>query len=583
MNYTSLKKGEWKEFIDLVRRTKPSKLILTFAVSMSILNTLVGLVIPLFTKNLVDNFSLSSLNPIIITALMITFIAQAFAGGLSLYLLNKVGQNVVANLRNRLWKKFLLLPIYYYDNHRIGEMISQMVNDTGVIKGLITNHMTRFFTGIISIIGSVTILLILDWKMTLIILMTVPICLIVIIPSGRKMHSISRGVQKEAALFTTVIEQVLSQIRLVKYSYAEPMELKKGENNINNLYNYGIREGKVQALISPLMSSVSMLILVIIIGYGGMRVSSGILSTGDLVAFILYLFQMFTPLTNFTTFFTQIQKARGATERIIKTLEHNEDDYESGKLLQNVNDSISVENLTFAYNNTENVLKNINFTANPGKVTAIVGPSGGGKTTLFSLLERFYKPLLGTIKLGDTSIEEFSLSSWRSHIGYVSQESPIIAGTIQENITYGLDRYVSDSEIQKVSEMAYAHQFISELPDKYDTQVGERGIKLSGGQRQRIGIARALLRNPYILMLDEATSNLDSKSEIYVQNALENLMHGRTTFVIAHRLSTVVGADQIIFIEKGSITGQGTHEELFKTHAMYREFANQQLYVKEFV
>jgi ATP-binding cassette subfamily B protein AbcA/BmrA len=214
-------------------------------------------------------------------------------------------------------------------------------------------------------------------------------------------------------------------------------------------------------------------------------------------------------------------------------------------------------------------------------VTAVVGPSGGGKTTLFSLFERFYQPQEGCIRLGGDSIDTFSLASWRRQIGYVSQESPLVAGTIRDNICYGTDRQVEDAEIERVAAMAYADHFIDALPDRYDTEVGERGIKLSGGQRQRIAIARALLRDPNILMLDEATSSLDSKSEIAVQKALKNLMQGRTTLVIAHRLSTVVDADQILFIEKGTITGSGTHEELFQRHEMYREFATQQLRIKE--
>ncbi|KHF35723.1 Multidrug resistance ABC transporter ATP-binding/permease protein BmrA [Paenibacillus sp. P1XP2] len=216
-------------------------------------------------------------------------------------------------------------------------------------------------------------------------------------------------------------------------------------------------------------------------------------------------------------------------------------------------------------------------------MTAVVGPSGGGKTTLFSIIERFYLPDSGMIRVGGQDVSEFSLESWRKQIGYVPQESPIVAGTIRDNICYGMDRDVSDEELKQAAHMAYADIFIDELPEGYETEVGERGIKLSGGQRQRISIARALLRNPQILMLDEATSSLDSQSEVFVQKALQNLMKGRTTLVIAHRLSTVVDADQILFIEKGRITGRGTHQELVESHPMYREFANQQLRIAETV
>lgn len=343
-----------------------------------------------------------------------------------------------------------------------------------------------------------------------------------------------------------------------------------------NLLSFGIREGKISAMISPLVSFVFMMLLVVIIGYGGMQVSSGALTAGELVAFILYLIQIIMPLTQLTTFFTQIQKAKGASERIIETLAAEEEVYEGQEEANGAEGPISVEDLSFGYKNGENVLTDVSWML-PGQVTAIVGPSGGGKTTLFSLLERFYEPQKGMVKLGDKPVSTFSLRSWRKLIGYVSQESPLLAGTIAENLTYGLDRDVSMEEMRAAAAMAYADGFIDELPEGYNTDVGERGVKLSGGQRQRIAIARALLRNPKILMLDEATSSLDSQSESVVQKALSNLMKGRTTIVIAHRLATVVNAEQIIFMEKGQITGMGRHEELLENHELYREFATQQL------
>src|SRR5699024_93308 len=570
----------WRDFIDLVKQTKPSKWMIMIAIVMSLMTTAVGLMIPLFTRNLVDHFSMESLEVSTIILLVAAFIMQAVAGGLSIYLLNHVGQKVVARLRNRLWNKFLKLPIPFYDKNQSGEMISRMTNDTAVIRGLITDHLTSFFTGIISIIGSVVILLVLDWKMTIIMLIAAPLTLAILFPLGGQMHKISKGLQDETARFTALISQVLSEIRLVKSSNAETAEFQSGSKGINKLFRFGVREGKIQALISPLVSFVLMLLLVVIIGYGGMRVSSGDLSAGDLVAFILYLFQIVFPMAQFATFFTQLQKAKGATERIINTLGESEEDLQRGKEVDDFRRPIIFEQVSFSYEKSKPILKDVSFKANHGKVTAIVGPSGAGKTTLFSLMQRYYHPTKGVIRLGEESIDDFSLYSWRSQIGYVSQESPIVAGTIRENITYGLDE-VRDGEIIKAAKMAYADQFISEFPDQYDTEVGERGIKLSGGQRQRIAIARALLRNPKVLMLDEATSSLDSKSEIVVQKALKNLMQGRTTLVIAHRLSTVVEADTILFLEKGEVTGSGTHEELFKSHEMYREFATQQLKAAE--
>lgn len=575
------KKVQWKNFIALIKQTKPSFWMMFFAIFTSLITTAVGLMIPLFTKNLVDHFSVDSLSPNVVIVLVIAFVGQAVASGLSIYLLNYVGQHVVAELRGRLWSKFVALPIPYYDANRSGEMISRMTNDTAIVKDLITDHLTNFFTGIISMVGAATILLFIDWQMTLIMLIAAPLTLAILFPLGRQMHKISKGLQDETATFTAHISQVLSEVRLVKASNAEPIEVSKGGEGIQKLFNFGKREGKVQAFISPLVSLVMMSLLVVIIGYGGMRVASGALSAGDLVAFILYLFQIIMPMASFSMFFTQLQKAKGATERIIETLDEPEEKAFEGKNVGNMQQPIRFDGISFAYETGSPVLKNISFQADPGKVTAIVGPSGGGKTTLFSIIERFYLPDEGDVLLGDESMYDFSLHAWRSEIGYVSQESPLIAGTIRDNITYGLDQEISEEEIVQSLEMAYATEFVDEFPDKLETEVGERGVKLSGGQRQRIGIARALLRDPKILMLDEATSSLDSKSEIAVQHALDNLMRGRTTFVIAHRLSTVIDADKIIFVEEGEITGEGTHETLFESHALYREFATEQLRINE--
>ncbi|MCU6797110.1 ABC transporter ATP-binding protein/permease [Paenibacillus sp. WQ 127069] len=573
----------WREFIQLIWQTKPPLLLMGIALAMSMGSTLVGLSIPLFTKNLVDSFSLASLDRIHIIGLAAAFIMQAVAAGISIYLLNRAGQTVVASLRDRLWKKHLHLPIAYYDKNQTGEMISRIINDTGIVKGLITENLTNLITGSISIIGAIGVLLYLDWKMTLLIIMVIPLSMLFLMPLGRRMYKISKGLQEETGKFNAVLGRVLTEIRLVKVSNAERVEYDNGKQGIDHLFRYGLREGRIQAFIAPLMYFVLMLLFVTIVGYGGLRVSSGELTSGDLVAFLLYLFQIVMPITQVSNFFTQFQKAMGATERIIATLKVNEEVLDSGVTLQDSQRAIRLEKVSYAYESGEPVLKDISLTVEPGKVTAIVGPSGGGKTTLFSLLERFYEPQSGIIRMGTESVNEMSLKSWRSQIGYVSQESPLIAGTIRDNITYGTEREISEQELQQAARLAYADVFIDELPKQYETEVGERGIKLSGGQRQRIAIARALLRDPQILMLDEATSSLDSMSEVVVQKALKNVMQGRTTIVIAHRLSTVVDADQIVFIEKGKVTGSGTHEELYQSHSLYRDFADQQLRMQPLV
>lgn len=573
----TVKQGQgWKKFLRLIKETKPPKLLIGVAMLLTLGSTVVSLMVPLFTKNLINDFTLSSINVTTIVILVSAILLQALASGFSIYLLNRIGQTIVAGIRNKLWKKLLVLPINYFDEHPSGETVSRMTNDTTIVKTLISDHSANFIAGIISIIGAVIVLFTLDWRMTSAMFIAFPLAALVLIPLGKRMFKISKDTQTETGKFTALLTQVLSEIRLVKSSNSEKIEEKNGQKGIKNLFIFGLREAKINSLVGPIMNLVMMVLLVVLLGYGGMRVSSGALSAGSLVAFIMYLFQIVMPLAQIAEFFTQFQKASGATDRIIEIMD-TPSEIDGTEQIQNMDQVITVKNVHFSYKKDTSILKDINFEVLPGRVTAIVGPSGSGKTTLFSLFERFYSPSSGEILLGNQSIQDFSLLAWRSNIGYVSQESPIIAGTIRDNIVYGLEREVADYEINDVIKMAYADQFINNLENGLHTEVGERGMKLSGGQRQRIAIARAFLRNPKILMLDEATSSLDSKSEKVVQLALEKLMSGRTTIVIAHRLSTIINSDKIIFLDHGEITGSGVHEELYKNHALYKEFTDQQL------
>ncbi|WP_339230225.1 ABC transporter ATP-binding protein [Oceanobacillus sp. FSL K6-2867] len=568
-----------KPFLSLIVSAKIPKAALTFGLIGSVITTLVGLTIPMLTRELVDGFSVASLSGTLVIAILAVFIIQAVIDGLSTYLLAAVGQKIVARLRQKMWLKLIRLPVSYFDKQASGESVSRVINDTGIVKDLISQHFPQFITGLISIIGAVIILFIMDWKMTLIMLIAVPVTVAIMVPLGTRMAKISKGLQDETATFNGKIQQTISEIRLMKASTAEQAEATKGINGIGKLLSYGLKEARIFALIGPFMYTIVMLVIVVIIGYGGIRVAEGTMSTGSLVAFLLYLFQIIFPITTFAMFFTELQKAKGATERIIEILEIPEEAGQEGKDKDIANQPIVVSNMSFAYSDDEPVIKNVTFEALPGEMIAFAGPSGGGKTTLFGLIERYYEPTTGEIRIGDTPIQELSLTSWRSQIGYVSQESAMMAGTIRENLTYGLSNAaeISDERLWEVAKMAYADQFIKTFAEGLDTEVGERGVKLSGGQRQRINIARAFLRNPKILMLDEATASLDSQSEHAVQEALTRLMEGRTTFVIAHRLSTIVDADKIIFIEKGHVTGMGTHQELTASHSLYHEFAEQQL------
>jgi len=563
-----------KNFFTLLKSLKWPLRVTVIALTLSLIETVAGLVIPLITKDLVDTLTDALFNWKTAAVLFIIFIVQAISGGVSYYLLTYIGETIVADLRGKLWFKVLRLPVSYYDANETGETMSRITQDTTTLKDLVTNHFVTFISGTISIIGSIIILFFLDWKMTLIMLISIPISMGIIFPLGKIMHKIAKATQAEMASFSGHLGRVLGDIRLVKAYQAEPDEGEKGEKAIRSLFGFGLKEARIQAIISPVMTLIMMSILVVILGYGGAQVSSGNLSPGTLVAIIFFIFQIIIPFAQMASFFTSFQKAVGATERIQAILKMESEAAEGVETVQD--DVISFNDVYFEYESGKEIIGGISFEAHPGTVTALVGPSGGGKTTVFSLLERFYNPNKGNMTIGGTPIDAIALSTWRAQIGYVSQESPLLSGSILDNIAYGLEVRPTIEEVIRAAEAANALGFIEEMDEQFETLVGERGMKLSGGQRQRIAIARALLHNPKILLLDEATSNLDSGSETHVQEALSRLMEGRTTLIIAHRLATVLHADQILVIEAGRITGKGKHEELFKSHNLYREFAEGQ-------
>src|SRR5699024_8904481 len=428
----------------------------------------------------------------------------------------------------------------------------------------------QLISGILSVAGSIVILFFLDWKLTLIMFIALPISIVAIMPLGSRMQKVSKKLQDETASFTGSIQETLSEIRLMKSFNAESYEKIKGNKGINELFKYGMKEAVINALLSPIMYTIMMFVIILVIGYGGLRVADGTMSIGTLVAFLLYLFQIIMPMTMFAMFFTEYNKALGATGRIIGILEMENEKSAADTEELLTYETLSFNNVTFGYDKTP-VLENISFTAENNKKIAFVGPSGSGKSTIFSLIERYYSVWDGEITIDNTNIENIPLDLYRSGIGYVAQESAIISGTIKENITYGLTAgEYTDEDIKRAVQQSYTSEFINDLPEGLETEVGERGVKLSGGQRQRLGIARAFLRNPKILMLDEATASLDSQSEKFVGEALNELMAGRTVLVIAHRLSTIVNSDKIYFIDSGHLTGEGTHEELMASHDMYK-------------
>ena len=571
------KQVKLSDFFHLLNQLDLKKSLFVMGLTFSLVTSAANLVLPLLTRDLVDTSKWNKFNYHSMVIIIVIFVVQLVLGTLGGYILRYFGESVVKSLREKLWNHLLSLPISYFDENKAGESSSRLVNDTGVIKDLIASQFPNFITGAIQLFFSLIILFVMDWQMALLMFTIVPIVVLVLLPVGRIMARLGRKLQSATAEFNGDVSEKLSEVRLIKASNGENFEQKHGQRMIQKIFKIGVVDARVEAILQPIMTTLMMAAFAGILAFGLIRVGQGSLSSGSLVAFLLYLFNVIAPVANFATFFSQIQKALGSTERIQAILAIKPEKDKTSPKTDLANKTLTAENLSFSYEPGEPVLESVSFTSKPNSVIAFAGPSGGGKSTIFALIERFYQPDSGKIMIDEQNIAEIDLENWRSQIGYVSQNSAIFSGTIRDNLTYGLPGSLSDAELWRGLALAYADKFVKDFPKQMDTEIGERGIKLSGGQKQRLAIARAFLRDPKILMLDEATASLDSESESKVQQALDKLMVNRTTLVIAHRLATIVNADQIYFIEHGQVTGHGTHHELMKTHPLYARYVNEQM------
>lgn len=559
-----LKKVDW-----------PKKLVFT-AMTLSILGSLSGLLVPLFTGKLVDTFNAESLDLRMVWLFIGVFLVNAVLSGIGTYLLSKIGEKTIYSIREKLWKHLINLKMSFFDKNESGQLMSRITDDTNVINLFISEKAPSVLPSLLTLMGSIVMLFILDWQMTLMTFLILPIFIGIMVPLGRKMGKISKDTQTEISRFSGILGRVLTEMKLVKVTTSEEKELEKIKGTLLGIYDLGLKEAKIRAIISPLSGVIMTLTVAVILGFGGIRVSSGAITAGTLVAMIFYVVQLSAPILNFSMFLTDYKKAVGASERIYEIYqeeaEKRGDDH--NQPITNHQD-ITFENVSFGYE-AHSVIKDLSLSIRSGEVTAFVGPSGSGKSTLFSLIERLYPIDHGQILYGNQPIDDISLKYWRQKIGYVMQSNAMMSGTIRDNLTYGVYSEVEEETLVHYTKMARCYDFIMAFPQGFDTEIGERGTKLSGGQRQRIDIARSFIKNPDILLLDEATANLDSESEFYIQQALNELMKDRTTIVIAHRLATIKKANQIVFLDKGQITGVGTHQELLASHEKYRHFVNTQ-------
>lgn len=570
--------GETKSLIKIIKMAHPRWSFMITGLLLSLVGVLANLLAPKYSGNLINLFmGKQGMDYKLVGIVLALFMGGALISALGSFLTSIAGEQLVKNLRSIIWQRLAVLKVRYFDQTKSGEITSRLTNDTTQVKRLVANDLPNFVTSFLQMLGAIILMFSTDWHLALWILLAAPVTLLFMMPIMVFSRKVGHATQDAMADFSGVAQETLAEMRLVKSSGAEDQIRTTGNQAISRLFQFGRKEAVIDGTVGPIMNLVMMGLFVVILVVGALRIAHGQSTMGTLFSFLMYLFQIMPAFMAIGTFSTTYAKTQGSTQRLTEILDEPAEDFEKGQAVELEGQALSMHNVNFGYTESEEILHDITMEAKPNTIVAFVGPSGGGKSTIFQLLERFYEPSSGVIKIGDKFIEDINLQNWRQQIGFVSQDSAIMAGTIRDNLTYGSDEKYTDEQLWHVLQLAYADQFVKKMPDQLETQVGERGIMVSGGQRQRLAIARAFLRNPKILMLDEATASLDSESEAMVQKALEQLMQNRTTLVIAHRLSTIVDADQIYFVEQGKITGSGTHTELLKKHPLYKEYVQEQL------
>lgn len=555
----------------------PYRPLFWLGVAASLISSGLNLAFPLLFGRLVDASFLqvgstdtAALDRTVLLLLGIFALSSLFGAAQS-YLLARVGAGVVRTLRERLFAHLLTLSPRFFAEHRTGELTSRLTADVGTVQGVSSSVLAQLLAQTVTLLGSAVLLVTTNPRLSLYALVGLPLIIVVAATIGRQVRRISREVQDAVARANATAEEAIGSVRVVQSFTAESLERERYGEGVWAGFAAALQRAGWQALMSGVMSFLTFGSLALVLWFGGRQVMAGELTPGALVSFLFYAIQVGGAIAALTGLINQFQEAAGASGRIFELLEEQPDLPQPAQPhpITDLRGEVTFEGVGFRYGE-EAVLQDISLGARPGQTVALVGPSGAGKTTLVNLIPRFWDVTAGCILLDGTDIRDYALADLRAHIGLVPQDTQLFSGTVGENIRYGRPG-ASDAEMEAAARAANAHEFIEALPQGYATVVGERGLKLSGGQRQRVAIARALLKNPRVLILDEATSALDNQSEALVQAALDDLMVGRTTFVIAHRLSTVQNADQILAMDRGRIVERGTHAELLAMNGLYAE------------
>jgi len=524
-------------------------------------------------KDMVDKVLLAK-NMFMLSLITIFIIGIYFFQGLSdygqKYLMHWIGQKVVFDIRNKLYSHLQKLSLQFFSHRPVGELISRITSDITTMQEALSRAIGDLIKEGLTVAALISLLFYFDWQLALISLAILPFVLKLTTKLSQRLRKTSRKVRKKMATLTSILQEALSGIRIVKAFSMEDYEAKKFRDRNKEFFAAEIHSRQISSLISPLIGFISSFGIAFIVWYGGRRVIQGAMTPGEFIAFMGGLLSLYRPLSRLGDVSSIIQQAMASGERVFEILDTSPDitNILNPFPLSEFKDKIVFENIFFKYDK-EIILKDINFQIKRGEMVALVGPSGAGKTTLVNLLARFYDPHRGRILIDDKDIREVDLNSLRKLLGIVTQDTILFNDTIRNNIAYG-NPQAAEEEIIQAAKIANAHDFIIKMKNGYDTYIEERGERLSGGQQQRIAIARALLKNPSILILDEATSEMDSESEALVQQALNRLLKSRTALVIAHRLSTVRRADRIVVLKDGEITEMGKHQELLSKSGLYR-------------
>lgn len=541
--------------------------------------------LPFVIKDMVDQV-LSEKNTTmlnwIVLSIVVVFVIRGIAYYGQSYLMNYVGQRVIIDIRKAVFEKLQRLSMSFYDKHKTGTIMSYVTNDVSALQSAMVENVVEMITETVILVASIVMMIYLDWKLFLVTFATFPVVLFFIDSFGKRIRKSGSRIQEAAADITSVLQEVASSPRVIKSFVREGYEVDRFDKENMNNFRANMKYAQLSSTLTPTIEFVAAIGVSIILWYGGNSVINGSITAGSLVAFLTYAVNISNPIKRLSRVIGNIQRALAAAQRVFDVLDLPEaiKNAPDAKALPKVKGDVRFNDVSFAYNENEEVLSHVSFEVKPGEMIAFVGPSGAGKSTVASLLPRFYDATNGSITIDGQDIRKVTLDSLREQVGIVPQETVLFNGSVYDNILYGrLD--ATREEVEAAAKAANAHDFIMQLPNGYETMLGDRGMNISGGQRQRISIARAILKNPQILILDEATSALDTESERVVQEALDRLMVGRTSFVIAHRLSTIKNADKIMVLEKGQLIEQGNHDELMAMDGLYAHLYKIQYRSKE--